>query len=699
MHFERDSERIEKMDWKAYRLSYTKQAEDILKSLTLEEKISLMSGSETRSEVRGAIRKKIKVHYNEHPYRAGGIREKGIPPMLFADGTRGVVCGREKATCFPVAVMRGATFHPELEETIGEAIAEEVLDAGANYFGGVCVNLPYHPGWGRAQEVYGEDPQLLGEMGSALVRGVQKKGVIACVKHFAFNSMENSRFKVSIECDKRTEREIFLNHFRKCIEAGAGSVMSAYNRYQGSMCGENTYLLHEVLREEWDFDGFTICDFVWGVKNTVASAKGGLDIEMPITHFYGEQLLAAVKEGKVSEKAIDEAVLRIIRTLLAHEHFIEEHKNERSCDYKKHQELALQCAREGMTLLKNKNQILPIDCGERRMKIVVLGELADRENIGDRGSSQVYAPYVISILQGIAEYQAEAEVIYYAGASTKHCQRLAKEADKVVIVVGNDYMDEGECVANESADVTVQNEGGDRTDCLGLKTNHQKIIDKVAEVRQDAIVILVGGSTILMDEWEDQVGAILMAYYPGMEGGKAVAEVLFGRVNPGGKLPFVIPKREKDLPVIDWEAEEFRYEYYHGYTLLNKNKRKPLYPFGYGLSYTTFLLTEQKAWRDRENLYASVFIKNTGDREGTEVLQMYVGAAASRVERPEYVLKDFQKVWLKPGEEKEVRMICPIREMAYFDEIRNEFVTEEEIPYEVYVGTSSDRDELWRGEV
>ena len=639
-----------KMDWKAYRLTYTKQAKDILKTLSLEEKVSLMSGSEIRSEVRGAIRKKLKVHYNEHPYRAGGIKEKDIPAMLFADGTRGVVCGCKKATCFPVASMRGAAFDPELEEEIGRAIAEEVLDVGANFFGGVCVNLPYHPGWGRAQEVYGEDPYLLGRMGSALVRGVQENGVIACVKHFAFNSMENARFKVSIECDKRTEREIFFSHFKKCIDAGAGSVMSAYNRYQGAMCGENEYLLRQVLRNEWDFDGFTICDFVWGVKDTVASASSGLDIEMPITHFYGEKLLEAVREGEVTEQTIDESALRIIRTLLAHEHFIEEHKKEGSCDYRKHQELALQCAREGITLLKNEDQLLPIDC-KKGKKIVVLGSYADRENIGDRGSSQVYAPYVVTILQGITEYPSDAEVIYYSGESASHCRRLAKEADVVVIVAGNDYL--------------------------------------------DAVVVLVGGSMILMDEWEDQVGAILMAYYPGMEGGKAVADVLFGKTNPGGKLPFVIPKKEEDLPEIDWDAEEFRYDYYHGYTLLNKNHVEPLYPFGYGLSYTTFTLTGMKAWRDEENLYASVIAKNTGKREGSEVVQMYVGTADSKVERPEYVLKDFQKIRLDAGEEKEVKLVCPIREMAYFDEGRNEFVAEFSIPYEVYVGTSSLREDLW----
>ena len=238
-------------------------------------------------------------------------------------------------------------------------------------------------------------------------------------------------------------------------------------------------------------------------------------------------------------------------------------------------------------------------------------------------------------------YPSDAEVIYYSGESASHCRRFAKEVD----------------------------------------------------------VVLVGGSMILMDEWEDRVGAILMAYYPGMEGGKAVADVLFGKMNPGGKLPFVILKKKEDLPEIDWDAEEFRYDYYHGYTLLNKSHVKPLYPFGYGLSYTTFTLAGMKAWRDEENLYASVIAKNTGKREGSEVVQMYVGAADSKVERPEYVLKDFQKIRLDAGEKKEVKLVCPIREMAYFDEGRNEFVAEFLIPYEVYVGTSSLREELWVREV
>ena len=246
-------------------------------------------------------------------------------------------------------------------------------------------------------------------------------------------------------------------------------------------------------------------------------------------------------------------------------------------------------------------------------------------------------------------YPSDAEVIYYSGESASHCRRLAKEADVVVIVAGNDYLDEGECVANESVDVTVQNEGGDRTDCLGLKEEQLRIIDAVGKVRQDAVVVLVGGSMILMDEWEDQVGAILMAYYPGMEGGKAVADVLFGKTNPGGKLPFVIPKKEEDLPEIDWDAEEFRYDYYHGYTLLNKNHVEPLYPFGYGLSYTEFAYSALKA--DENGVQFTV--TNVGERDGAEVAQFYIGLPDSAVFRPGKELKGFQKVFLKAERAKQ----------------------------------------------
>lgn len=680
-------------DWKEYILSYSKKARDILTSLTLEEKVFLMSGQMIREEIRGAIQKKSKTHYNEMPYCAGGIVEKGIPPMLFADGSRGVVCGTGTATCFPVSAMRGATFDTDLEEEVGRAIGEEVLAAGANLFGGICVNLPYHPGWGRAQESFGEDPCLLGRMGAALVRGVQSQGVIACVKHFAFNSMENAKLKVNITCDKRTEQEVFLPHFKMCIDAGAGAVMSAYNSYQGVKCGHHDYLLNQILKKEWDFPGFVFCDFIWGVTDTVEAANGGLDIEMPNTSCYGQKLVQAVRDGLVEEKRIDEAAFRIIRTLIAFQDKRAE-SEKKNPDYRRHAHLSYRCAVEGITLLKNQDNILPLRCNSKKHdgKIIVLGRLADCENIGDRGSSQVYAPYVVTPLQGIIQAADGAEVIYYDGGSESHCKKIAREGDAVIIVVGNDYYDEGEYIKPDLGANKIKNYGGDRVH-LGLKEEDIRIIEAVASVRKDAIIAIVGGGMIIPGVWREHVAAIMLLYYSGMEGGTAFADVLFGRKNPGGKLPFVIPQSQDDIPSIDWDTKEQIYGYFHGYTFLLENGKEPLYPFGYGLSYTEFTISDLKISCVDKVIVASAVIQNTGTREGTEVVQMYVGMPYSAVKRPFFVLKDFVKVFLDRGEKKEIQLTCRLEDMAFYDEKKSKFVTED-TEYDIYVGTSSSISDL-----
>lgn len=683
-------------DWKAIRLAWTEQARKLLETMTLEEKVALMSGTETKQGVRGALWSQTRTHYNENPYQAGGAPDRDIPAVRFVDGTRGVVCGRGTYTRFPVTAMRGATFDPALEEAVGRAIAEEVLDAGGNLFGGVCVNLPVHPGWGRAQESYGEDPCLLGKMGAALVRGVQDRGVIACVKHFAFNSMENARFKVSVSCSRRAEREVFLPHFQKCIEAGAGALMCAYNSYEGVLCGHQEYLLNRVLKGEWGFDGFVMNDFLWGIRDTVAAVNGGLDLEMPSTQFFGEKLVRAVREGKVPQARIDEAALRMVRTLLAHRDRCAEALptgHLKPEQFRQHAALALQCAREGITLLKNEGKLLPIPLGEGRATVAVLGRLADRENTGDHGSSRVYAPYTKTLLQGMADWRDRANIVYYDGQQEAHCKRLARQADYVVLVVGNDYTREGESFAREGEQPAGI--GGDRVSGLGLEEGDLRMIRAVSEVRRDAVVALMGGSTITMEGWHDRVGAILYVYYPGMEGGTAFAEVLFGKANPGGKLPFVIPRREEDLPAPDWNAEQVVYPYLHGYTLLEEKKTPPLYPFGFGLSYTRFSVKALGARWKNGQIAAAVSVENTGSRSGAEVVQLYIGAPASAVRRPARLLKDFRRVELRCGEKTTVELGCSLRDLAWYDEQRETFV-EEPGPYEVYVGTSSALQDLVR---
>lgn len=681
---------------KIKRLNYTKKAQEIIDYLSLEEKISLMSGKISFKEVREAIKKNSEEHYNYFPYPAGGLSEYNVPPMLFCDGPRGVVCGTGKSTCFPVTMLRGATFDTELEEKIGNAIGKEVLAYKGNLFAGVCINLPYNPGWGRSQETYGEESFHIGEMGAALVRGVQEEGVIACIKHFAFNQMENSRFKVSINCSKRTEREIFLPHFKRCIDEGAACVMSSYNLYKGTYCGHNDYLLNQVLKKEWDFDGFVMSDFVWGIRDTVEAANGGQDMEMCCTKYYGKNLVDEVKNGNVPEAEINEAALRIIRTLIA---FNECHDEVSTSviGCADHIQLALQSAREGITLLKNDKGILPLDKNTIK-KVLVLGKLGQKEVIGDRGSSEVHPKYIVTPIQGLVNVAPKIEFIYYGGMDLNHCKRLAKNVDAVIFVVGYDYNDEGEYVAEDKNDVYTGAVGGDRMVSLGLHKDEIQLLQEVGPVNKNSVTVLIGGNMIMMEEWKDYVNSIMMAYYPGMEGGTAIAEIIFGDVNPSGKLPYVVPKKESDLPQVNWDTDYQYYDYYHGYTKLEKEGVEPRFPFGFGLSYTTFKIDNLQIKNDSENIIVLCTVTNVGNRDGAEVIQMYIGFKNSEIDRPVKILRGFKRVDLAVGEKKIVEISCPISELSWYNEMKNQMEIEH-MEYEIYVGKSSDNKDLISGKI
>jgi beta-glucosidase len=683
---------------KEYRLKLTDKAKTILDSLTLEEKVTLMSGRMSlQQEMQNSQEDLDHKHYNYIPYPAAGNERLGLEPMLFCDGPRGVVCSNGQSTCFPVSMLRGASFDTDLEEKIGRAIGKEIKAYGGNLFGGVCINLPYNPGWGRSQETYGEESFHLGQMGSALVRGVQEEDVIACIKHYAFNQMENSRFKVSVECDKRTEREIYLAHFKDCIDAGAASVMSSYNLYQGTHCGHHDYLLNQVLKKEWDFDGFVMSDFYWGVKDTVEAANGGQNIEMAHTLYFGDKLVRAVKEGLVPEEKINDAALRIIRTMLA---FTDGQKKEQDTSIlacREHIALALESARKGITLLKNDNNVLPFD--KKKVKnLLVLGALGEAEPIGDHGSSWVRPPYIISPVQGIRMTAPDTKVIFDKGENLEQAKKLAKEADAVVFVVGYDYNDEGEFVSEDEAEGFTGSMGGDRRFSLGLHQKDIDLIKAVGPVNQTSATVLIGGNMIMMTEWKDDVSAILMAYYPGMEGGKALGEILFGDTNPSGKLPYVLPYKESDLPQVNWNTTSQYYDYYHGYAKLEKEGVKPLLPYGYGLSYTTFEVADASFKTEGDKVYATCKIKNTGSREGMEVLQMYVGFKNSRIDRPVKLLRGFTRVELLPGEVKEVTIACPTEKLGYYNEKTGRMELEH-MEYEVYIGTSSGKADLLMGTV
>ncbi|AZS14320.1 beta-glucosidase family protein [Paenibacillus lutimineralis] len=697
------------------RLRFTQKAETLVAEMTLEEKVHLMSGQVSAEQM---FRDFIIIHYNHVPYPAGGIERLQVPAMKFVDGPRGVVSS--SSTCFPVSMARGATFDPDLERRIGVAIAKEIRAQGGNLFGGVCVNLPRHPGWGRSQETYGEDSFHLGAMGASLVVGVQSEQVIACVKHFAFNSMENARFKVNVTADKRTEREVYFPHFKACIDAGAAAVMSAYNLYDGAYCGHNDYLLNQVLRHEWGFDGFVISDFVWGIRDTVKAVHGGMDIEMCDTKYYGQRLVDAVRSGQVAEEKIDQAAIRIVRTLLAFTAQPEQEYGPEVVASTSHIALALEAAEKSMTLMKNDHAILPFSKSAR--KVAVIGKLGKQANIGDHGSSRVFPPYAVTPLEGIQRLLPEAEVCYDDGTDLQRAGALARESDAVICVVGYNHNDEGEYVTDVGSEEfkarmatlfhkypevaaklqshTPQERkavGGDRKS-LGLHADEAALLQELGSLNPNTAVVLIGGNTIMIEEWKDYVPAILMAYYPGMEGGTAIAKTLFGDVNPGGKLPYVTPVDERHLPDVDWDASTIEYGYYHGYTKLEKEGISPSLPYGFGLSYTTFQLEDPRFERQGTDVVASCTVHNTGEREGDEVVQLYIGFSQSQVDRPHKSLKGFERITLKPGKRQRVQLSCPIDSLHWYNPQTDQWELEAMV-HEVYIGNSSAREGLLVGTV
>ena len=527
-------------------------------------------------------------------------------------------------------------------------------------------------------------------MGAALVRGVQDEDIMACVKHYAFNDMENARFKCSVTCDQRTEQEVYLPHFKDCVDAGAASIMSSYNRYNGVQCGHHNYLLNQVLKKEWDFDGFVMSDFCWGVRDTVEAANGGQDMEMMWTQYFGDKLVQAVKDGFVPEEKINEAALRIVRTILA---FDKDHKEYDmsvvGCD--EHIAVAKEVAEKGITLIKN-NGVLPLKKDEIK-KLAVIGKLGNVANIGDHGSSWVRPPYVVTPEEGLKKANPGCEVVFNDASDLESAKALAKEADAVVFVVGYNHDDEGEFISEDQSENYIGSMGGDRKKSLGLHEDEVKLLQEVGPVNDKSTVVLIGGNMIMMTEWYGCVNAVMMAYYPGMEGGTAIAEIIYGDVNPSGKLPYVVPYSEDDLPHVDWEATDQYYEYYHGYTRLEKNGVKPLIPYGYGLSYTTFEITDPKAETDGTNLKVRAKVKNTGDRDGDEVVQVYVGFEHSAVDRPVKQLRGFQRVSLKAGEEKVVEIVTPLEKLKWYNPVYREWQLEH-MEYPIYVGSSSAEEDL-----
>jgi len=663
------------------------KAGELVDQMSVEEKVQMMT-PRLKSNLKFVLEIiSDGMKYNQVSYQAGGNERLNIPTMRFYDGPRGMVSGQ--ATCFPVAMARGASFDPDLEFRIGEAIGKEIRANDGNYFGGVCINLLRHPAGGRAQEGYGEDSYLLGQMGSALMGGVQQHNVMACIKHYALNNQENARFKINVETDERVLREVYLAHFKECIDHGAASVMGAYNKFRGDQCCESTHLLRTVLKEDWGFAGFTISDFMMGIKSTEKAANGGLDIEMPSSSYYGENLLSAVQEGLVSEKVINEAAFRVTRTVLKFETApdpLPEYP-EYFIGSKEHISLALEAAEKSMVLMQNHQAVLPLDKSKEK-NVLVLGELAITENIGDHGSSQVRPAYVITPMQGLENiYGKEVTFTHDLGEDIEKVKSLAKDADAVIFVVGYNHGDEGEFIEMGGTPI-----GGDRKS-IRLHENESQLLQEIGPLNKNSVAVLIGGSAIVVEEWKDQVNGIIHAFYPGMEGGTAIAKTIFGAVNPGGKLPFSVASDENHYPDFDPEATEATYDRYHGYIKLDHDGNKAAFPFGFGLSYTTFSDDSAQVFVKDQLIEATVKVTNTGKVAGDQVMQLYIGFDNSQVEREHKLLKGFQRVSLQPGETKTIKISCPFDKLKWYNPETKSWELEP-MEYQAYIGSNSDEDDL-----
>ena len=692
------------------------RAKALRDQLSLDEKISLMHGQ--LSLWPGIAAMTAPGGYSSRFWVAGELVRLGIPGIRFTDGPRGVIL--DGGTTFPVSMARGATWDADLEERVGDAIGREIRALGGNYFGGVCINLLRHPAWGRAQETYGEDPCHLGALGAALTRGVQRH-VMACAKHFALNSMENARFKVDVTIDPRALHEVYLPHFKRVVDQGLASVMSAYNSVNGEWCGQNWELLTGVLKTRWGFQGFVVTDFIFGMRDARKAALAGQDIEMPFGVLFARDLKGLVERGEVPLERVDDAALRILRQQVRFG------QGRTPRDYgpevvgcEAHRRLAREAAQKSIVLLKNDSGLLPL---RNMRRLAVFGRLADAPNTGDGGSSNTRPAHVVTPLEGLrAALGGTVELAYDDGADLARAAATARGADAALVVVGYTHADEGEYIppdifaeflpsfpppdaqyaafakgAEGGAMDTGMPLGGDR-ERLSLSPRDEALIEAVSSANLRTIVAVMAGSAVIMESWAHRAPAILMLWYPGQEGGHAFADVITGKVNPSGKLPCAFPARAGDLPFFDRDATKITYDLWHGYRKLERDGAAPAFPFGFGLSYTTFEYAGLKLARDElrasDALEATVQVTNAGAVPGEEVVQLYVAAQGSRVERAPKELKAFARVALASGETRTVRLSVPASDLAFFDAATSEWVVEP-IRYVAIVGRhAADSDAL-----
>jgi beta-glucosidase len=677
--------------------------EALIKKMTLEEKVSLIhakssfaSGDVPRLNIRGFVT-------SDGPH---GVRlEHGIDyspdPNVYDSGTY-----------LPTGVCLAATWNPALGYEFGKVLGSEAAFRGKDIILGPGINIIRSPLNGRNFEYQSEDPFLVSRMTVGYIKGVQEQGVSACVKHFAANNQETRRFTINVEMSERALREIYLPGFKAAVlEGKVNTLMGAYNKFRGEWASHNHYLLNHILKSEWNFKGLVMSD--WNaIHSTMQSIWNGTDLEMGTDlsmqpnptygrFFLADTVISLVRNGRAPEYLIDDKVRRILRVMYATNMMEGQQRKKGAYNTKAHQLTAARVAEEGIVLLKNESNTLPLNKTALK-KVAVIGYNAERKQSLGGGSSQVKAFYEITPLQGIQTIMGSgADIVYAPGyniargatadaLSISRAAEAARSADVVIYVGGWTHGYNYAAWGDNAYDA----EDTDKPD-MQLPFGQEELLRAVLDANPNTIVVLMGGGPVDMTNWEGRAKAIVQAWYPGMEGGNALARILFGQLNPSGKLPMTFPKKLEDVgahALGQYPGDSVNVYYnddiYVGYRYFDTYKVEPQYAFGHGLSYTTFAYSNLKVQANGKKATVTFTVKNTGSREGAEVAQVYVHQQNSALPRPEKELKGFQKVVLKGGEQKTISIILNEDAFQYFNDVKNKWVMDPG-SFDILVGSSS----------
>jgi beta-glucosidase len=673
----------------------------LIKKMTLEEKVNMIHASSS--------------------FTSGGVPRLGIPELVTSDGPHAVRIehGRgwtdltnvyDSGTYLPTAVCLAATWNPQLGYAFGSVLGSEANYRGKDVILGPGINIIRSPLNGRNFEYESEDPFLISKMVVGYIKGVQDQGISACVKHYLANNIETNRNTLNVTMSERALREIYLPGFKAAVtEGGVNTLMGSYNKFRGQWATQNYYLMTQILRKELNFKGVVMSD--WGaVHNTAEAFWNGCDLEMgtdlsmlpnPNYHkfFMGDTVVNLIKNGKFNEKILDEKVSRILHVMYK-TNMIDGVRKKGEYNTKAHQQTALKVAEEGIVLLKNENKTLPLSSSIK--SIAVIGLNADRKQAMGGGSSQAKAFYEVSPLEGLRNERGnKINITYNMGyrierGATADNQLISQAVDAaskadVAIVVGGWTHGYNYSVWSDNA---YDAEDVDKLN-MNMPFGQDELIKAVLKANPRTIVVLMGGGAIDMTQWVNNTPAIIQAWYPGMEGGNALAKIIFGEVNPSGKLPMTFPKTLDDAPSekLGMKSKDLQQLYYTddiyvGYRYFDTYKVEPQFAFGHGLSYTTFEYSNLKVQGKNKKATVTFTIKNTGIVAGAEVAQVYVHQEKSTLARPEKELKGFEKIMLQPGEQKTVTLTLNADAFQYYDDIKNEWVLEPGV-FDVLVGGSS----------